>query len=346
MYSRRNHWFGLSLTLVCLLGVATLVAALEQPAATFPVAPPHQDDPIVTSTPTATALDDPQATSTTPATSTPTATALIIYLPFVGRPQNTATPAGTPVATPADPAAEILIPAGSFQMGCDITNSAENGCPNNATELPLHTVYLDAYYIDKYEVTNTRYQACVKAGRCTPPPEVNSFLRPSYYDNLQYGDYPVIFVTWYQASVFCGWAGERLPSEAEWEKAARGTTDTRKYPWGNEAPDCSKTNFASGEDFCVRDTDHVGAHPAGKSPFGVMDMAGNVWEWVNDWYVDGYYQVSPASNPQGPTASWSHVLRGGSWMSGDSPLRSALRGGGGAPNFRYIDLGFRCARTP
>jgi formylglycine-generating enzyme required for sulfatase activity len=255
-------------------------------------------------------------------TSTPTATAV----------PPTATPTPTPVFNTAE---EILIPAGSFQMGCDSSNSAET-CRGD--EQPLHTVTLDGYYIDKYEVTNARYKACVDAGGCTAPGSVNSDTRSPYYGTSTYADYPVIWVTWHQARAFCAWAGKRLPTEAEWEKAARGSSDTRKYPWGNEAPGCSRLNYGS----CVGDTSRVGAYPSGASPYGVMDMAGNVWEWVNDWYGASYYSVSPSVNPQGPATGEYRVLRGGSWENGGYDVRSAFRVRN-SPGYWYF-YGFRCVR--
>lgn len=235
-------------------------------------------------------------------------------------------------------------------MGCDVNNPAENGCddhPWQINELPLHDVYLDTYYIDKYEVTNARYQACVDAGGCTAPQTVNSKTRLPYYGNPTYADFPVINVAWHQANAFCAWEGKRLPTEAEWEKAARGGVDTRRYPWGNDAPTCTKANFddnVSGTDYCVGDTDHVGARSSGASPYDVMNMAGNVWEWVNDWYSSSYYSVSPSSNPQGPATGFYRVLRGGSWGEGDYLVRSALRLNG-IPDYGDFLFGFRCARS-
>jgi formylglycine-generating enzyme required for sulfatase activity len=223
-------------------------------------------------------------------------------------------------------------------MGCDSSNPAET-CSSN--EQPLHTVTLSAYSIDKYEVTNARYKACVDAGGCTAPGSVNSYTRSPYYGTSTYADYPVVNVTWYQASAFCAWAGGRLPTEAEWEKAARGSSDTRKYPWGDSAPDCTKTNYS----LCVNDTSRVGSYPSGASPYGVMDMAGNVWELVNDWYDSSYYNVSPSVNPQGSATGETRVLRGGAWNGNDYDVRSARRGGNGPGSWGvYLD-GFRCVRS-
>jgi formylglycine-generating enzyme required for sulfatase activity len=242
-----------------------------------------------------------------------------------------------------DPTQEAFIPSGAFRMGCDVGNPAENGCAaflSQERELPLHTVYLDAYFIDKYEVTNAHYKACVEAGACKAPGDNRSWTRPSYYDNPHYADYPVINVTWHQATAYCTWAGKRLPTEAEWEKASRGSSDTRMYPWGNSAPDCTKANYAG----CIGDTNRVGAYPNGASPYSVMDMAGNVWEWVNDWYDENYYSVSPFSNPQGLETGWFRVMRGGDGRHNDDRIRSADRGRR-YPESGSNNGGFRCARS-
>jgi formylglycine-generating enzyme required for sulfatase activity len=224
-------------------------------------------------------------------------------------------------------------------MGCDSSNPAETWCSSD--EQPLHTVTLSAYSIDKYEVTNARYKACVDAGGCTAPAGgVNSRTRSPYYGTSTYADYPVMYVNWHQARAFCAWAGKRLPTEAEWEKAARGSSDTRKYPWGDSVPNCTKLNY----NYCVGDTSRVGSYPNGASLYGAMDMAGNVWEWVNDWYSSSYYSVSPSVNPQGPATGAYRVLRGGTWNLSDHFVRSAARYYFFPDNW-YFFIGFRCVRS-
>lgn len=226
-------------------------------------------------------------------------------------------------------------------MGCNSENQIET-CVSN--EQPLHPVFLDAYRIDRYEVTNARYLACVTAGGCSPPHANSSSTRPLYYDNPTYADYPVIRVDWYQASQFCAWDGGRLPTEAQWEKAARGVDGARKFPWGDLPPNQSLLNYNNQ----IGDTTRVGSYPDGASQYGTMDMAGNVTEWVHDWYNRDYYATSPASNPQGADTGTRRVLRGGAWAYQEMNIRLAFRDRVAPEEWdsTWGRTGFRCVRNP
>lgn len=187
----------------------------------------------------------------------------------------------------------LYVPAGQFTMG---SNSG------SSNERPAHMVKLDAFWIDQTEVTNAMYTRCVQDGKCNQP------TNTSHYEDSNYASHPVIYVSWNDAKSYCSWADRRLPSEAEWEKAARGA-DARVYPWGNDPPNENLLNFNN----AVGDTTEAGKYSKGASPYGALDMVGNVSEWVADWYRESYYGRSPASNPLGPDQGSAHVIRGGSW---------------------------------
>jgi formylglycine-generating enzyme required for sulfatase activity len=225
----------------------------------------------------------------------------------------------------------VLVPAGSFEMGSNVGDSDEE---------PIHTVTLDNFYIDQYEVTNALYTECVEANQCDPPSSSISSTRDSYYGNVQYADYPVIYVRWNDANSYCQWRGARLPTEAEWEKAARGGLEGVQYPWGDTI-DCSNANYWGQDGGCIGDTSSVGVYAPNR--YDLYDMAGNVWEWVDDWYDSNYYESTPANNPTGPESGETRVLRGGSWFGNSYYLRTANRFYL-VPSSSDDDIGFRCAR--
>jgi formylglycine-generating enzyme required for sulfatase activity len=236
----------------------------------------------------------------------------------------------------------LLVPKGKFTMG------RSGGALD---ESPAHVVNLDDFYIDKYEVTNALYNTCVNTGICQPPTSIASSSRPSYFGNAQFNSYPVLYVSWNMVEKFCEWRGARLPTEAEWEKAARGT-DGRIYPWGNVF-NGNVLNFCDTN--CPRawankqyndgyaDTAPVGSYPQGQSPYGVLDMSGNVYEWVADWYSENYYAVSPSTNPTGLNFGQDRVMRGGAWS--DAAGTSSTSRVHFSPSSSFDFAGFRCARS-
>ena len=240
----------------------------------------------------------------------------------------------------------VFVSAGEFMMGgnpsdaVDVCIKFNLSCPLEwfKNEEPIHQVYLDAFWIDQTEVTNVMYSKCVQDGKCNPPTSTKSYTRADYYDNSQFDNYPVIFISWHDADTYCSWADRRLPTEAEWEKAARGT-DARAYPWGNDPPNTDLLNYKH----AFEDTTVIGQFPKGASPYGALDMAGNVWEWTADWYGETYYAVSPESNPPGPESGTMRVMRGGAFGSQVHNVRSTFRFVSD-PAETYAWVGFRCAR--
>lgn len=251
-------------------------------------------------------------------------------------PTETAIPSETPLPTvtpegqigstwvrPKDGMVMVYVPQGVFTMG------SETG---EADEQPVHDIYLDAFWIDQTEVTYFMY---------------------SHFAPSRSGQYPVQNVSWEEASAYCAWAGSRLPTEAEWEKAAR-SPDGRTYPWGNQNPVDDLANFAdvksrlSWAEVSVNDgyenVAPVGSYPAGASMYGALDMAGNLAEWVNDWYDERYYSASPLDNPQGPAEGFFRALRGGSWYGTADSLRVTDRSWY-IPDSGTDYVGFRCAQS-
>ncbi len=231
-----------------------------------------------------------------------------------------------------DPVEMVTIPAGTFIRG-----SAPG--QGRLDEQPRAKIFVDAFAIDKYEVSNTRYLVFVQETLHKPPFNVYGEGPLSSEEGID--DLPIVQVTWHDAVDYCFWTGKRLPTEAEWEKAARGT-DTRQYPWGDEPPNTKRARF-DGEWQDKNTLLPVKSLPEGQSPSGVYQLAGNVREWVQDWYNVEYYSKAPDQNPVGPETGILKVIRGGSWRSFDSDLRVASRGKGGFA-LKTHGIGFRCAR--
>jgi len=247
----------------------------------------------------------------------------------------------------------VYVPAGEFTMGSSADDASAAcqkyyaKCDRNkfTDEEPPHQVDLAAFWIDKTEVTNGLYAKCVADGACQKPTLLRSYTRSDYYGSSEFEDYPVIYVDWNMANAYCSWADRRLPTEAEWEKAARGVNGNI-FPWGNESPNANLLNYNHDiENKTDDEVTKVGNYADGASIYGALDLAGNVWEWVNDWYSESYYQSSPASNPLGPDTGEKRVLRGGAWNSIGVHFQSAFREKE-TIDYTGFDAGFRCAQVP
>ena len=265
---------------------------------------------------------------------------------------------------PKDQMVMVFVPSGEFRMGStkEMVFSAKDICKEDLgggitaavctyntfmDEYPDHTVEMPDYWLDQTEINNGQYRLCVESGECDQPNKMGSFTREHYYDDPAFDDYPVVQVTWNMAADYCKWAGVRLPTEAEWEYAARGP-EAKIYPWGNDF-DPSKLNYCDAgckgiSDLTYNDnfpdTAPVGSFPEGASWIGALDMAGNVREWVADWY--GYYHLNKLENPQGPAEGEAKTLRGGSWYDPRYNIRSNNRGSDAIDYWRH-KVGFRCA---
>jgi formylglycine-generating enzyme required for sulfatase activity len=257
----------------------------------------------------------------------------------------------------------VFVPSGEFTMGVDYlgmraginlckefkTTKGPGTCMGEAfaNEMPAHLVTLDAFWIDRTEVTNQQYQRCVEEAACSPPSETGSYTSETYFGDPGFEAYPVVWVTRDQAVEYCSWAGGRLPTEAEWEYAARGP-ENLTFPWGNDF-DPSRANYcdasaAAGDvdltyDDGYPETAPVGSFPTGVSWCGALDLAGNVREWVSGWF--GYYTADPQVNPQGPDSGRTYPTKGGCWLDKPDNLRSSNRGEN-TPDYVRHKVGFRC----
>lgn len=337
-------WIGLAVGVACvLLAGLALVGALiygwstSQGRDVFPSnrTPTWTRTPRSTRTWTPTISPEPYRRDTD--TPSPTFTLSPSWTPT---PPWTFTPSPTATSPAHLPAGMLEVPAGDFTMGDSISHASSiclqfsGDCETItfADEAPAHLVHLDAFWIDQTEVSNAMYAQCVAAHQCSDNGKSSNNL-------------PATNVSWHDAAAYCAWAGKRLPTEAEWEKAARGT-DGRTFPWGNAAPTCAMANFdPTIGSACNGKAVPVGSYPGWASPYGALDMAGNVWEWVADWFEGGYYSHSPYSNPTGPATGELRVMRGGSFINPEGYLVPTGRGMN-YPEQRTAWAGFRCAADP
>jgi formylglycine-generating enzyme required for sulfatase activity len=247
---------------------------------------------------------------------------------------------GSMYVSPKDNMTMVFVPAGEFTMGGHVYYH----------ENPIHLVRLNAFWIDQTEVTNAMFAAFLNGHSNILEDWITALdmrdedvhihlVDGTWQANQEYAAHPVVEVTWYGAVAYCSWADRRLPTEAEWEKAARGMGEYI-YPWGNDEPNADRLNFNDR----IGDTTKVGSYPKGASPYGVLDMAGNVWEWTADWYDETYYVRSPYVDPVGPDSGIFRVLRGGAWNYRDTYARSNHRSLA-APIVSHDFIGFRCARS-
>ena len=296
------------------------------------------------------------STSASGATQTPSAVASTAPSTAASASNSAATsltPSASAVSTPpskpgdkrareVDGAEMVFVPAGEFIFG----SPKDVGDPD---ETPQRRVTLAAFFIDRLETTRAQFARCVDAGTCKAPiAEDGAATKACNWPHAVRQDHPINCVTYQDAVDYCGWAGARLPTEAEWEKAARGG-DGRAYPWGNSAATCelAVVPTPAGLTGCgAKTTGVVGSKPAGASPYGALDMSGNVWEWVSDFYVEDYYAKAPSTDPKGPAQGGARSLRGGAWEVHDMlHLRTSNRYRF-APAKRFHALGIRCASDP
>jgi serine/threonine protein kinase len=307
--------------------------------------PPLREEstPISTTPEISVVVFDPTDTPTPTATMTtaPTATPTVTAAPITALPPTVIAPDGMTM---------VLIPAGWFTMGSTSANVdtavslCRTSCPRSefTNEMPQREVYISDFYMGLTEVTNDLYQDCVRSGRCVVPNDSNApdsrYKVNEYYNLPQYGNYPVVRIRWEDAHNYCQWIGGRLPTEAEWEKAARGS-DGRIFPWGNSF-DSRNANTQDGGGDILRP---VASYPDGRSPYCLYDMAGSAWEYVQDWYSASYYQNAPSQDPQGPSSGSDRVLRGGSYSDYKAYARVTNRGTPSRGTVRSGYRGFRCA---